>query len=135
MTDAASIQIRLEAHLEDVILVIVEGSVDIYSSPQLKEALLAGVTTGRSRVLIDVTRAAFLDASGLAVLASYGKRAGRGTLAIVCSDPAARRVCAAIGLDQVLTMYISRIEALRTLANQGRPRPLGTHTNRGTKPR
>ena len=99
---------------EDVAVVELEGEVDIYSSPQFKEALSRGIDEGAKRVVVDLAKVTFIDSTALGVVVGgvKGMRARGGTLDIVCRDENIRRIFEITGLDRILGMYQSREEAL-----------------------
>src|SRR5260370_249767 len=53
----------------------VTGELDIASAPALREQLLSLLRPGSSRLVIDLSKVSFCDASGLAVLVNTGRRA------------------------------------------------------------
>ena len=99
---------------EDVAVVELEGEVDIYSSPQFKEALSRGIDEGATRIVVDLAKVTFIDSTALGVVVGgvKGMRARGGTLDIVCRDENIRRIFEITGLDRILGMYQSREEAL-----------------------
>jgi anti-sigma B factor antagonist len=49
-------------------IVAVSGEVDLYSSPRMREAILAGVSRKNPRVIVDLTKVSYMDSSGIATL-------------------------------------------------------------------
>ena len=77
-----------------VVTVAVAGEVDLYTAPALKAALGETIDGGARNVLVDLSRATFIDSTTLGVLMGAVKRlrpAG-GELAIACSDPNIRKI-------------------------------------------
>jgi anti-sigma B factor antagonist len=101
--------LRLSA---DLAIVELEGEVDIYSSPQFKEALSQGIAVGR--IVVDLAKVTFIDSTALGVVVGgvKGIRAHGGSLDIICRDENIRRIFEITGLDRILGMYGSREEAL-----------------------
>lgn len=97
---------------ENVVVLALEGEVDTYAAPEFKELLLKIIGQGTQRVIVDLTLATLLDSTALGVLASGAKRAQRGSLAIVCSDEATRRIFAIVGIDRPFALFTSRAAAL-----------------------
>jgi len=62
-----ALDVRREEIGEAVVL-NVEGSVDIYSSPELRGELKAALDKQAPRIVIDMTGVSFIDSSGLATL-------------------------------------------------------------------
>ena len=98
----------------DLAIVELEGEVDIYSSPQFREALSQGIGEGATRVVVDLAKVTFIDSTALGVVVGGVKslRARGGSLDIVCRDDNIRRIFEITGLDRILGMYRSRDEAL-----------------------
>jgi anti-sigma B factor antagonist len=103
--------LRLSA---DLAIVELEGEVDIYSSPQFKEALSQGIAEGVGRIVVDLAKVTFIDSTALGVVVGgvKGIRAHGGSLDIICRDENIRRIFEITGLDRILGMYGSREEAL-----------------------
>lgn len=86
------------------------GELDLQCVPRLR-ALLAAAG---SRVVIDLTRVTFMDASGLGVLAVGGERARRsgGAVRLVGACRQVRRIVVLTQLDGVLPMFETVREAM-----------------------
>ena len=65
------------------------GELDIASAPALRDQLLSLLRPGSSRLVVDLSRVSFCDASGLAVLFSTARRAR--LLGGFCAWPRFRR--------------------------------------------
>jgi anti-sigma B factor antagonist len=106
---------RLERPSDDVAVVAIEGDVDIYSAPQFKDALTCGIEAC-AHIVVDLTGATFLDSTALGVLVNGAKRARKGALSVVCSDPALLRIFEIVGLQSVFVMYGTLREALKAIS-------------------
>jgi anti-sigma B factor antagonist len=102
----------------DTAVIALEGEVDIYTSPQLKEALLAGIEDGVIILIVDLARVTFIDSASLGVLVGAAKRVRpkNGRLDIVCTDENICRLFEITGLDHVFGIYRTRDDALRAAA-------------------
>jgi anti-sigma B factor antagonist len=95
-------------------VVAVEGEIDLYSAPQLRDAVLAAVEGGADHVVIDLSAVPFMDSSGLGVVVACLKRlreAG-GELAVVTpagSPPT--KLLSLTGLDQAIPTHATVEEA------------------------
>ena len=59
------VQIRT---VDNVAILDCEGDVDLYSSTQLREALLGRMRSGIPHVLVNMTGVSYIDSSGIATL-------------------------------------------------------------------
>ena len=103
-----------------VATVAVGGEVDLHTAPALKLALGEVIDQGARYVLVDLSRATFIDSTTLGVLVSGLKRlrANDGELSLVCSDRNIAKIFEITGLDRVFSIYESRDEALAALEPQ-----------------
>jgi len=94
------------------------GEVDLYTAPEFKERLLTLIDEGKSRLVVDLSKATFIDSTTLGVLVGGVKRLrpSGGSLALVCTDPNITKIFEITGLDRVFPIHDSRDEALSTLA-------------------
>ena len=82
--------LKLGHYSKDGIEVVdVEGEIDMYSAPRLRELLIDLVSTTNYQLIVDLDKVGFLDSTGLGVLAGGLKRVRPhdGWLDLVC------RVC------------------------------------------
>lgn len=99
-----------------VVTVILEGEHELFGATRLQRKLEALIDSGLALV-VDLTRATFLDSSIVAVLLRASKRASRGgtRYAIVLdesSGDSVRRMFEITGLDRYLSVVPSREAAL-----------------------
>lgn len=106
-------QVTREKVGENVVL-SVEGSVDIYTSPELRGELKLALGQKAQRIVVDMERVDFVDSSGLATLieamqrvASYG-----GSLVLCRLKPNVLGVFQLANLDGIFTIRDSREAAL-----------------------
>ena len=84
-------------------LIRVEGEVDLYSSPELRKAILKAVPSAQGRLAIDLEGVTYIDSSGVATLVE-GLRSARehGTgFSLVAPSPAVMQVLELARLDSV----------------------------------
>ena len=53
---------------EDIVIVEIEGEVDLYHSPSLRQELAKQIEHGAKKMLIDFEKVKYIDSSGLATL-------------------------------------------------------------------
>src|SRR5438034_872071 len=93
------------------------GELDIATTPQLRECLLA-LLPAHPALVIDLDQLSFCDATGLGVLvgAANRARANRTSLHLVCSRPGIRRLFELTGLARRLPLARTLDEVLAALA-------------------
>jgi anti-sigma B factor antagonist len=84
----------------------IEGEVDVYTSPALRDELYRLIDTGAKRVVIDLADMDFIDSSGLGVFVGALKRIRErsGDLELRAMQPSTRKVLEITGLTQVFTI-------------------------------
>ncbi|MDX6332892.1 MAG: hypothetical protein QOG05_232 [Streptosporangiaceae bacterium] len=83
------------------------GELDLASATALREELLGLLRPGSSRLVLDLSRVSFADASGLAVLVGTGRRARLlgGFLRLAAVSPQVNRVLRLTGLHRHLPVF------------------------------
>jgi len=95
-------------------VVEVAGEVDLYSAPELKEHILTAIDRGRTKIVVDLTNATFIDSTTLGVLVGARKRLREhdGALAVVCAEDDKLGLFEMTGLDRVFSIHSDRTAAL-----------------------
>lgn len=91
----------------------VEGEVDIYSAPKLRERLVELISGGNHRIIVSLEGVGFMDSTGLGSLVAGLKRIKEhdGVLALVCTREPVLKVLSITGLDKVFPLHASVEEA------------------------
>ncbi len=112
------------------------GELDLASAPALRERLLSLLRPGSSRLVLDLSRVSFCDASGLAVLVGTSHRALRlgGFLRLAAVSRPAARVLDLTGLDRHLPVFPT-VRAAITGAAGAPPGPAASPCAAGTRDR
>lgn len=111
----AAIDLVVQSRDEGVWTVIdVEGEVDMFTAPKLRERIVQTVDAGRHRIVVDLEGVSFIDSTGLGTLVGGLKRVKehQGILALVCTSRPVLRVLDITGLDNVFPTFSSVDEAL-----------------------
>jgi anti-sigma B factor antagonist len=119
----------------NVAVIAMGGEIDFAASPQLREHLFAHIDAGRTRIVLDLSSATFIDSTAIGVLMGALTRLHTdrgGSLAVVCGDGGEelgvtwanetnriREIFRITGLDGDIALCGSREEALRELALAG----------------
>jgi anti-sigma B factor antagonist len=95
--------------------VVLDGEIDVYTAPRLKEELVAAIDDGCSNIIVDMEGVGFIDSSGLGVLVSALRRARErdGVVRIVCSRENILKIFRITGLDKVFPIFSDAAEAAR----------------------
>ena len=90
------------------------GEVDLYTAPEFKERMVQVIEQGKKQVVVDLSKATFIDSTTLGVLVGGVKRlrTNDGQLSLVCSDRNITKIFEITGLDKVFTIYPTREEAV-----------------------
>ncbi len=94
-------------------LLTIEGEVDVYTSPQLKQDIVQLAERGVKHIIIDLSKVEYLDSTGLGVLIGGLKRlreAG-GNLALVGPGMRIQRIFEITGLNKIFDIYATEEEA------------------------
>jgi anti-sigma B factor antagonist len=114
-------QINDEQIDADTHVIELGGEIDLYTAPEFKERMVQVIEDGKKQVIVDLSKATFIDSTTLGVLVGGVKRlrpAG-GTLALVCSDPNIVKIFEITGLDRVFPIHTTRDEALSAVKQGG----------------
>ena len=106
------------------VIAVLSGELDIACAPALREQLLGLLRPAASRLVIDLSRVSYADASGLAVLVATGRRAGLlgGYMRLAAPAPAVAKVLRITGLRLRLDIFPT-VQAAITSPGRGQRRP------------
>ena len=103
----------------DATIVDVTGEIDMDTGPAFQAGLLHALGAGRGGLIVDLSRASFLDSSALTSLVNAFdglRKRGGGSLAIVATDARMRALFDVARLDRDFQIFDSRADALAALA-------------------
>jgi anti-sigma B factor antagonist len=88
--------------------------VDATNAQDLRAAIVAAISTGTERLIVDMGGTQFCDSTGLNVLVRAHKRLadGGGELLLVASEPTLLRIFKVTGMDTMFHLFASLDEAL-----------------------
>jgi anti-sigma B factor antagonist len=95
-------------------VVVVNGEIDVYTAPSLRERLNELVAAGNRDLVVDMQGVDFLDSTGLGVLVGGLKRVRSldGSLQLVCGQEKILKVFRITGLTKVFPIHPTLDEAL-----------------------
>jgi anti-sigma B factor antagonist len=97
----------------DNCVVALEGEIDIYTAPRLRDALVEATAEQCANVIVDLEQVAFIDSSGLGVLVGALRRAKERehTVVLVCTRESILKIFRITGLDKVFPIFSGLDEA------------------------
>ena len=101
---------------DGITVLLVDGVVDLATSPPLEELLTELVDERPDALIMDLTSVSFLASVGLRILAeTHEKVGGTGKFAVVASGPVTARPIQLTKLDEFLALYPTVDEAVAGL--------------------
>ena len=110
-------------HHDDHAVITATGEIDAGTAPEVASAVTETLAGRGVRVLLDFAEVTFIDSSGLGMLVKAHREAADAgsAFAVVSPSDHTRKLIRVLGLDQLLSIYDSSVEALAELA----PGPAG----------
>ena len=101
-------------HRENVPILDVAGEIDIYTTPQFKEAVSVAIDEGHSAIIINMTKVTYMDSSGFGTLLSATKRLRpvSGGLHLSGCNDAITRMLQITRLNTIFGVHATEDEAL-----------------------
>jgi anti-sigma B factor antagonist len=106
-----------ESFREDSIVIKLQGEVDLYAAPELKDHVNRAIESGKTKLVLDLSEATFIDSTTLGILVSGMKRLRPrgGMLAVLCPDPTMARIFDITGLNRMFSVHETLDAALAAL--------------------
>lgn len=94
-------------HADGVCTLSLNGEVDVYTAPRLKEALVQHIEDGCIDIVIDLGGMGFIDSSGLGVLVGGLRRVKErdGSIRVICDRENILKIFRITGLDKVFPIF------------------------------
>jgi anti-sigma B factor antagonist len=109
-----------EQQIDDTVVLVATGEIDMYSSPSLREKIVSHTDKKAPAVILDLSKVSYTDSSGLATmiegLQATGKYGGR--FLITGINENVRDVFQLSQLDKVFEIYDDVEQALQQLKKQ-----------------
>jgi anti-sigma B factor antagonist len=88
-------------------VVVLEGEIDLSTSPVFKETVYRVIESGKKDVVIDLNGLEFMDSTGLGVLVAALKKTSMegGSIRLICNKRNILKVFTITGLDKVFSIY------------------------------
>ena len=110
---------RQETDGGDLVVVEVNGDLDMAAADRFAAALVPDEETGRAATVIDLTGVGFIDSSGIRVLLAADRalgEAGYRSAVVVAVGSAVARALELAGVDETVNAFPTRAEAIDGLA-------------------
>src|SRR5579859_3426730 len=110
MAAGGFVDLKLGHYNKDGIEVVdVEGEIDVYTAPRLRELLIDLVNKNNYQLVVNMEKVDFLDSTGLGVLVGGLKRVRdhEGALRLVCDQERILKIFRITGLTKVFAIYPS----------------------------
>lgn len=101
-------------HQDDIPVLDVVGEIDIYTTPQFKEAVSAAIDQNKPAIVINMTQVTYMDSSGFGTLLSATKRLRPldGALYLSGCNEAIQRMLQITRLNTIFGVYPTEEEAI-----------------------
>lgn len=101
-------------HLDGIPVLDVTGEIDIYTTPQFKEAVSAAIDENKPAIIINMTQVTYMDSSGFGTLLSATKRLRPldGALYLTGCNDSIQRMLQITRLNTIFGVYGTEDEAL-----------------------
>ncbi|MGQ9455808.1 MAG: STAS domain-containing protein [Armatimonadota bacterium] len=112
--------IELRTLDDNLPVIALEGEVDVYTAPQLKQAIIARLEKGAKRIVVDLTKVEYLDSTALGVLIGGLKRLREadGNLLLICPSARIKRVFEITGLDKIFNIHNCEEEVRQAIGKE-----------------
>ncbi|MEQ8171988.1 MAG: STAS domain-containing protein [Candidatus Eremiobacterota bacterium] len=93
----------------------IEGEIDVYTSPKVKEALNDLIQKGNNNIIVNLEGVSYIDSTGLGVLIGALKRVkeNNGDIKLVCTNLQIKKIFDITGLVKIFELYDSEELALK----------------------
>ena len=101
-------------HHDDIPVLDVVGEIDIYTTPQFKDAVSAAIDENKPAIVINMTQVTYMDSSGFGTLLSATKRLRPldGALYLSGCNEAIQRMLQITRLNTIFGVYTTEDEAV-----------------------
>jgi anti-sigma B factor antagonist len=107
MDDYANIDIDIVEY-DELVVVAVEGEVDLSAAPLFEESLAIAGATEATAIILDLDRVSFMDSAGVHVLLQFSlSEANRDRLSLTGASPQVRRLLELTGVRRYLSFLRS----------------------------
>jgi len=112
------VDLKIDVEEQDgVMLLKLDGEVDVYTAPKLKSRLVDLVDQGKFKIVVDLEQVDFMDSSGLGVLVGGLKRvrSHEGAIALICTQENILKIFRITGLVKVFPIFDDQDQAIQSV--------------------
>jgi anti-sigma B factor antagonist len=111
------VDVRQTDGASGVSVVDLNGEIDVYTSPKVKETITDLIDKGHYSLVINLENVRYIDSTGLGVLIGGLKRVREhsGTVHLVCTNPQIKKIFDITGLAKIFGIYDSEQAACASL--------------------
>lgn len=108
---------QLDGEKRDIVVLDLNGEIDVYTSPKVKETITELIDQGHYSLVINLENVRYIDSTGLGVLIGGLKRVREhsGTVNLVCTNPQIKKIFDITGLVKIFGIYDSEKAACDNL--------------------
>ncbi|HEB12389.1 MAG TPA: anti-sigma factor antagonist [Actinobacteria bacterium] len=110
--------LKIDVEEQDGVMVLkLDGEVDVYTAPKLKSRLVDLVDQGKFKIVVDLEKVDFMDSSGLGVLVGGLKRvrSHEGAIALICTQENILKIFRITGLVKVFPIFDDQDQAIQSV--------------------
>ena len=111
------IKVNVREAQGDTYVVDLNGEIDVYTSPKVKDAIGDLIDKGHYNLVINLEKVRYIDSTGLGVLIGGLKRVREhgGTVNLVCTNPQIKKMFDITGLVKIFGIYDDEDAAMKAL--------------------
>lgn len=111
------IKVNVRQAQGDTYVVDLNGEIDVYTSPKVKDAIGDLIDKGHYNLVINLEKVRYIDSTGLGVLIGGLKRVREhgGTVNLVCTNPQIKKIFDITGLVKIFGIYDDEESAMKAL--------------------
>lgn len=111
------IKVNVREAQGDTYVVDLNGEIDVYTSPKVKDAIGDLIDKGHYNLVINLEKVRYIDSTGLGVLIGGLKRVREhgGTVNLVCTNPQIKKIFDITGLVKIFGIYDDEEAAMKAL--------------------
>ena len=111
------IKVQVREAQGETYVVDLNGEIDVYTSPKVKDAIGELIDKGHYNLVIDLEKVRYIDSTGLGVLIGGLKRVREhgGTVNLVCTNPQIKKIFDITGLVKIFGIYDDEDSAMKAL--------------------